>query len=175
MKILTVALLAVAAAALVGPAVAGVETIHDADADFGAYATYEWMESSDVPQIVEIRHYLVEQIEAQLEAAGLKKVETGGDLKVGARVGTTIETSASMGYNEQVPWTVGYVWRGDRSINENTLIIDVVDAAANHAVWQGVANKTFYDEDRMNYGRLEKKIDKILSTMFRNFPPNPGK
>ena len=54
------------------------------------------------------------------------------------------------------------------------LIVDVVDAAANHAVWQGFAAKTFYDEDRINYDRLRSKIDKIISKMFRDFPPKPG-
>ena len=44
-----------------------------------------------------------------------------------------------------------------------------------HAIWQGVANKTFYDQDRTNYGRLRNKIDKIISKMFRDFPPKPGK
>lgn len=175
MKVLTAALLTVVTTALVVPAVAGgVETLHDADADFGSYATYEWMESKEVPAIPEIRRYLVHQIEAQLEAAGFKKVESGGDLKVGARVSTTTETSASMHYAGEVPWTVGYIWRGDRGINETSLIVDVIDAAANHAIWQGFADKTFYDQDRTNYGRLRKKIDKLISTMFHDFPPKPG-
>lgn len=173
MKILTIAIPVVLTTVLAVPAVAKVETLSDPNADFGAYETYQWMESNDAPEMPDMRRYLIAQIEARLEAAGLKKVESGGDLKVGARVTTTIETSASMNYTGEVPWTVGYVARGDRSIEESSLVVDVIDAAANHAIWQGFARKTFYDQDRTDYGRLRKKIDKIVAEMFRDFPPKP--
>jgi hypothetical protein len=173
-KTLTAALLVVATFSWALPAAAGVETLHDPDADFSAYATYEWMESSVVAQIPEIRRYLVDRIDAQLESAGLKKVETGGDLKVGIRGATSGESSATSAYVGETTWTIGYVWRGARSFTETTLIVDVVDAAANHAIWHGMATKTFYSEDRMYYDRLRKKIDKVISKMFRDFPPKPG-
>ena len=149
--------------------------MHGANADFAAYATYEWMESNDVPQIPEIRRYLIDQIEAQLGSAGLKKVETDGDLKVGIRMGATIESTSSSAYATPETWSIGFPLRGDRSITETTMIVDVIDAAANHAIWQGFAAKTFHDQDRMDYGRLRKKVDKLVSAMFRDFPPKPKK
>ncbi len=49
-----------------------------------------------------------------------------------------------------------------------TLIVDLVDSDSGDLVWRGVGSGTLSTKPEKN----EKKINKVASKMFKNFPPD---
>ncbi len=50
---------------------------------------------------------------------------------------------------------------------EGTLIIDIAHPAKQEVVWRGVATDTLSDKSSKN----TKKVQKMVSKMFKNYPP----
>ena len=110
---------------------------------------------------------------AELEAAGLTKTDEAPDVYVLYHVALNQDRRIQVddfGY-----WNR---WRGPRygggdvtvfDVNVGTLIVDMLDADSEEAVWRGMAQKDLPptpDPDKM-----EKKLAKILRKMFHNYPP----
>jgi hypothetical protein len=49
------------------------------------------------------------------------------------------------------------------------LMVDVFDAHTKKLVWRGTASNVLSDKPESN----EKKLEKSLHDMFKNFPPRP--
>ena len=149
-------------------AVAGVEVRHDPSADFSAYRTYSWVDDGEPVRIPEIRAHLVRRIEEQLARAGLRKIDAGGDLDVMVSIIGATGMGTPGGYVKSIRWGVGVFTRDVADYAKGTLIVDIVDRAADREVWQGFAAATIVDVD---YEKLRRKIDKVTRKMFREFPP----
>jgi hypothetical protein len=149
------------------PAAAGVEVSTDPRADYAAYRTYSWVEG-DPARMPQIRNHLVRRIDEQLTAAGLKRVATDGDLKVAIHVASESTYQAVGNYWNSVTWEYGFFTSDVHGSTEASLVVDLVDAAANRAIWQGRYADTLLDLD---YGKLTKKVDQVVKKMFRDFPP----
>jgi hypothetical protein len=50
-----------------------------------------------------------------------------------------------------------------------TLVIDIFDAPSKKLIWRGKATETLSDKPDKN----EKKLEKAVEEMFKNFPPKP--
>jgi len=50
------------------------------------------------------------------------------------------------------------------------LIVDMADVKNKDFIWRGTASDTLSDKPEKN----QKKLDKALTKMFKNFPPTPG-
>lgn len=71
----------------------------------------------------------------------------------------------------------GYRWGGwDRwgpttvnvyEIPTGTLIVDLLDGRSNELVWRGIATKTLSE----NPQKVAKLINKVVTKMFKKFPP----
>ena len=150
-----------------------VNVDYDHSADFTKYKTYAWMESRN-PAPSDLSHRrIVEAIDQQLAAKGLRKVDRNPDLLVVYNAGVKEQVSVqgySYGYYP-------YRWGGGGSVYlyENvelqaTLIVDLVDAQKQELAWRGVATDTISDKPEKNI----KKINKAAEKMFKKFPP-PGR
>src|SRR5207248_3139030 len=71
-----------------GTALAGkVTTDYDHKADFSKYKTFMWMQEPN-PQEAFMKERIVQSINAQLEARGMRLVQTGADMAIGSNVAT---------------------------------------------------------------------------------------
>jgi hypothetical protein len=151
-----------------------VDVDFNSNVDFSKFKTYAWLESKHPakglwPQRV------IDGIDKQLQAKGLKKVEMSQnpDLEVvynsGVKERTTVE-----GYDYGYGYGPWWGWGGPRSTTyqtyvdkEATLAVDLVDTAQKEMVWRGVARDTLSDSSEKN----QKKLDKALEKMFKKYPP----
>src|SRR5262245_8161293 len=134
---------AVIVMALISPAISStVRSDFDDHFDFSKPKTFTWI-TKDNPDYPLAHPRIIKAIETQLIAKGLKGVETGGDLKVAYHISVGKKT-------EITDWGYAPGW-GGHSIDvyqytEGTVVVDLINAAADKLVWRGsgtdvVANK----------------------------------
>lgn len=161
---------------------------YDRKVDFKAYRTYSWGKGTDAPNPM-THQRIIEDVDAQLAAKGLQKVDSNPDLVVIYNVSVNAETSISTysiggpynGY--QYNWTTlggnymsGTIGAGDpqavvQTIQVGELVVDLIDVKLKHFVWRGAASETLKDRDTM---KIRKKVDKAVAKMFKSYPPKPG-
>ena len=148
----------------------------DKNVDFSAYKTYSWREGT--PAINPLGHQRINAgIEAQLAAKGWKKVDGDSDVVVIYSASTSSETRINT-FDSGGPWG-GYRWGWGGGMSTTTvqnikvgeLVVDMADVKSKSFIWRGTASDTMSDKPEKN----QKKLDKALTKMFKNFPPTPGK
>ncbi|MBV9929201.1 MAG: DUF4136 domain-containing protein [Acidobacteria bacterium] len=152
---------------------------YDRGADFAAYRTYKWVDipGGAVPDPL-IDRAIKQAADEQLVLKGLVRVEENADLYVGYQVAVSLEKSIDLWSTGTGPG--GWGGWGDRSVRGQTstvpvgiLLVDLYDAAKKQLVWRGDAVKTIdlkKDPDK-NYRNLQK----VMTKLFKNYPPKPGK
>ena len=158
-----------------------VNTDFDKNANFSSYKTYTWAEGT--PARNPLGHQrIIAGIEAQLAAKGWQKVENDPDVVVIYSAATSTKTQINT-FESGGPWG-GYRWGwgGYRGMGGGTstttvqeipvgqLIVDMADVKNKSFIWRGTASDTLSDKPEKN----QKKLDKVLAKMFKNFPPTPG-
>lgn len=158
---------------------------YDRSANFAAYKTYQWVEipGGSVPdQLVD--QAIMRAADEQLRQRGLTKVENNADLYIGYQVVINLEKSVSL-------WGTGGDWGplggwgpwgsgGLHSIQGQTstvpvgiLLIDLYDIGRKQLVWRGDAIKTI--ELKTDPDKNYKNLQKVMTKLFKNYPPKPGK
>ena len=160
-----------------------VNTDYDKKTDFSSYKTYSWAEGTRAANPLGHQR-IVAGIEAQLAAKGWQKVESDSDVVVIYSAATSTKTQINT-FESGGPWG-GYRWgwggyRGGMGGGMSTttvqespvgqLIVDMADVKNKSFIWRGTASDTLSDKPEKN----QKKLDKALTKMFKNFPPAPGK
>ena len=152
---------------------------YDKAANFSSYKTYSWSEGT--PAKNPLGHQrIIAGIEAQLAAKGWQKVESDSHVVVIYSAATTTETQINT-FNSGGPWG-GYRWGWGgygggmstttvQNIPVGQLVVDMADVKNKAFIWRGTATDTLSDKPEKN----QKKLDKALAKMFKNFPPTPGK
>src|ERR1700758_2705147 len=121
-------------------------------------------------------------VDAQLAQKGLTRVEKGGDLLVGYQASVNQEKSINLwGSGGNGWWGGGPFWgagftsvQGQTStIPVGTLVVGLYDPARKQLIWRGDATKTvdLKKDPNKNYQTLQKAMTKL----FKNYPPQPGK
>jgi hypothetical protein len=140
---------------------------YDRDANFASYKTFQWDESGtgagDPLRDRDIRR----AIEDQLAQKGLRKVESGADLRVSYQTALDREKQIDA-------FTMGPRWSGmgratTSTVEVGTLVLSLYDSNKRVLVWRGGVSKTLNvskDPDK-NYKNLEKAVAKLL----KNYPP----
>ena len=155
-------------------AVASAQEVHynyDRAANFHAYKTYQWVETSSRAANPLVDQNIKRGIEEQLAAKGFARVELGADINVGYQVAVELEKQFD-------GWGSGPRWSGTgrvstSTIEVGTLAIGLVDAKSGKLVWSGDVTKTLdvkKDPDK-NYQNLQKALTKL----FKNYPPGADK
>lgn len=153
-------------------ATARVDVDSDETVNFSKYKTYAWQAGTPSKDpLMEKR--IRSAVEGELNAKGLSKRESGADLYVITHASSKTEKQIDVnrfGY-------AGYGWYGwDRwgpttvnvyEIPTGTLIVDLLDGRSNELVWRGVATKTLSE----NPQKVAKLINKVVTKMFKKFPP----
>ena len=135
--------------------------------DFSKYKTYAWVKPVRPTRDPFMDQRIVDAVDAQLAAKGLRKVDTNPDLWVTYQAGAREEKSAmatGMG-----GWRMGGgMGRIDPIIeNVGTLVVDLSDGQQKRLIWRGAASDTLSDKPDKN----TKKLDKAIAKLFKQFPP----
>lgn len=159
-----------------------VETDFDHHVNFSQYKTYSWQEIKRANSLWTSR--IKEAVNAQLEAKGLSQSAEGGDVAIVAIKTTKTQRTLDTFYDG---FGGGWGWRGfggydgfggggearttEHDYKEGTLIIDMYDAKTKQLIWRGNAEDTLSDKPDRN----EKKLERAVQKMLKNFPPRPAK
>jgi hypothetical protein len=128
-------------ALLAAPVAADVQIGHDAEHDFTAVRTYAWDAGTPAAK-PEVQAWIVEAVDRELQAKGLRRVEGQADVRV-----------STVAYAELDVFTRGNYVRLDRYdswgvitsdvVDKSTgnLMVDLIDPATGEPVWRGVARE----------------------------------
>lgn len=159
-------------------AAAGVTVDWDAKAPFASYKT--WAFKPGTPARSELNQTRLESILTNaLAAEGLAPAGADPDLWVVTHAASEIRqgvrvTDYGYGYGAGY-YRYGYGYH-DIEVDSyeykvGTLIVDIVDAKTGKLAWRGEASDTIGDDPK----KLEKKVAKVVTKMFQQYPPPPAK
>jgi hypothetical protein len=158
---------------LAGPTFAGADVEFDRAADFSKYRTYQWKAGTPAPD-KRVQSRITQAVDGRLQASGLQRTESGGDLLVVSHISTASDTLAGgddFGYGGWPGWGASSGMGGSpdegSELPGGTLIVDLVDAETSKLVWRGVASGTVKGTSE----KTEKSVDKKIGKLFRSFPP----
>ena len=131
-----------------------VELDYDKEADFSAFETYGWKDSTEGAADPAMHTRIVWYVERELEKKGLKKVPDGqGDLLVRyyAKAREELKGTPSQG-ESSLPGGAGQLTTGvDFSkVTEGTLILELQRASDEKAVWRAGTQHISIDKKRID-------------------------
>lgn len=148
--------------------------------DFARYKTYQWVkiEGAQYPNEL-LDEQIMRSIDAQLAQKGLRRVDGGiQDLTVAYQVALNKETQWNAYSTGGSYWGWGG-WRGwggmetttaySKTITVGTLDLDIYDNLTKKQVWRGEATKSL--DPPKDPTKLQKKIDKAMAKLLKNYPP----
>lgn len=145
-------------------------------ADLTKYKTYSWSKGTTGANPV-VQQIIVNAVDQQLAAKGLKKVEADPDLLLSAFVWTESEL-----YQTNESWAPVFnslstgVVAGPQSwpVTKGTLVVEISDAKNNDGLWRGTATDTMKhgpSGDKLKDAKTaEKPIKKAVEKMFKKYP-----
>jgi Domain of unknown function (DUF4136) len=149
-----------------------VHTDYDHNANFERYHTYSWKMVKTPNSLWDQR--VQDAVNEQLQKKGWQLVPSGGDVVLSA-IGTTKTETTLQTYYDGPGWG-GWGWGGfgtattvPEQYHQGTLVVDMFVANTKKLLWRGVAQDTLSEKPSKNEKKLEKAVDK----MFKDFPPKP--
>ncbi len=155
-------------------AVAKVTTDYEKGTDFSKYRTYAWAEGKGTPLKDPLMQGRLENaINAQLDAKGLSKDESGPDLSVVIHASEEDQkeiVGTSFGYGGWRGWGggMGTTTATSYTIPYGTLVVDLVDTTDNKLVWRGKASDIVIPSKPE---KATKKLNGAVEKMFKKYPP----
>ena len=144
---------------------------YDKGADFSKYKTYTWAKPDHPIQRPQLYQDVVGTIDQDLQAKGLTRVSSNGDLSLSSAGGI------DFGYNSPPTATMDPVmWQGEYGapvlnaplVAQRTLSLQFIEESQGKMVWKGtVMQKPDREQKDKALVLAEKAIDKLL----KGFPP----
>jgi hypothetical protein len=150
---------------------AAVKVDYNHSVDFSRYQTYSWIKVSVEDPLWEDR--ITNAVDSQLVGKGWKKVVSGGDASLAAYGSTRTQKTLQTWYDG---FGGGWYWRGfgdglaTTTVQETpvgTLMVDIFDTPTKKLIWRAVSTETLSGKPEKD----EKKLEKAVAEMFKNFPP----
>lgn len=178
MKILRISLLLTLVAFATVAIAQDVKTDYNHGVNFSAFKTFMWIKEPK-PTNPLFKERIMEAVNAQLTAKGLRLVSSGGDLGVSANTATKEEHTLSSFYDNfpggwgwHRRWGVpGTVTTYVDTYTVGTLVVDLFDRETKQVVWWGTASDTVSEKSEKNTKHLNEAVEK----MFKDFPPKAEK
>ena len=146
-----------------------VSVDYDKQADFSRCATYAWVEGRPAADSLADKH-IVDAIDGALAARGLRKVQDGPGCYV--RYQASVRPLKRLqAWDARGPFRGGMVTVEVESVQEGTLVVDILDAGGRQLIWRSVARNTVSNDPAKNEKRLAKSVNK----MFRELPTASAK
>ena len=163
---LVIALIAVSLASAL--TVAGVKVDLDENVDFSAYGTYAWEKGISAAQ-PNVEQWILDAVDAQLQSAGLTKVEGEADLMVSSHA--FAEAMASQDVVDPGYWgspdEFGMPTVSVSDFRKGTLAVRLRDRAEDKVVWRAVATATLKDASGK---KIRETVERMTKKMFKKFP-----
>ena len=143
-----------------------VTSDYDHSVDFSRYRTFMWVHEPDTNEPF-MRDRIMKFVNEKLRLRGLRQVNEGADLAVGANLATE-ERHTWETYYSGSDWGWGPTWSTTemRTYQVGTLTVDLFDAESHKVIWQGVG----VDKVSSKPEKQTKDTDKQIEKMFRYFP-----
>jgi hypothetical protein len=148
-----------------------VKTDRDKHVDFSKYHTFTWIKEPKTENPL-MKQRIIDAVNTQLAAAGLRLVESHADLGVAANTATRQEHTLQ-GFYDGFPggWGWHRYWGGPvmtyvDTYEVGTLVVDLFDTETKQVVWWASATDTISDKPEKNAEHLNKAVEK----MFKDFP-----
>lgn len=147
---------------------------YDHSINFAKYHTYSWIAVNVEAPLWKDR--VANAIDNQLLAKGWRKVDSGADATIVAVGSTYTERTFETWYDGgfRGGWYHHGWWGGPGFATTTvertpvgTLHIDIFDAQSKNVIWHGDCSDTL----TQNPEKDEKKLQKAMVDVFRNFPP----
>lgn len=158
---------------------------YDTTANFTSYKTYAWSKDIDKKtgqsriDTPLVHQRVRESIESQLAAKGLQKVEPAqANVLVTYHLSVAVvgHTSSSMSLGigsysgrSSLGISVG-VPLGARTVEEGTLVIDIIDNKSNAMVWRGIASRKLSNRT-LSPEQAKASVDEVVKEILANYPP----
>jgi len=162
---------------LASPALAGKNDIHvdfDKDFDFSTIHSYAWHEDPTFSLEKDnkyIHDRIVDVVDARFYRAGIKKLDSGGDINIAYRVSTSTDLSLDsgfIGYGYPIGWYWDPYWNSlwatpnmpgsGRTYTKGTLLVEAWTTETKKLIWRGSATSAMSE----NYDKMYEKIYKIV-------------
>lgn len=147
----------------------------DRGANFADYHTYMW-EASPNPAKGDWNQRIIDQVDKQLQAKGLTKVDANPDLWVVYSNSIKNEHQVvGVGYGFGTNW--GYGSTGGPATHVTfayklgTLVVELADTKNKQLLWRGEVSDTISDNTNKNI----KNLDKAVAKLFKGYPPKQKK
>ena len=141
---------------------------YDHSANFTKYRTFSWIKEPITPKDPLMKQRIIDSVNAQLMAKGLRQVDSNGDLGVAVHVATQEKQTLNTFYDGFGPWAWGMgVTTTVETYNEGTIVVDLFDAQTKKAVWRGTAVKDVSSKP----SKATEQVGKALEKIFKNYPP----
>jgi len=152
--------------------------------DFSKFKTYTWADGFPAKNPL-IDQQIKANVEEQLAAKGLRRVEEGGDLRVHYMVAVDMDIEVA-----RSRWSTTGDWAGQMrsgisvrsqtwDLEVGTLVVCLSDASDKQLLWRGTAS-TMLDKKSRNTNimeamaedarKAEKRVRKSVAKMFKQYP-----
>ena len=153
----------------------------DPRVDLNTYRTYAWTQGSSGANPV-VNQIIINAVDAQFAAKGIKKVQTDPDLTLSAFVWTESDMQVS---NPSWAPSLNSLTTGVGVVSQSwvvtkgTLVVQMSDTKTKNEVWRGTATDTMKNNptgDKIKDAKTaEKPIKKAVEKMFKQFPKTSQK
>lgn len=156
-----------------------IKTGYDKSADFSSYKTYAWTQAQPSPIQPLVATIIAADIDHELSARGLRKVEKDPDLLVAYYAGANVQSAfahTDPGYLSTggIPPPNATMWTGSLpatampQVVKGRLIVDLADARKQQLVWRASAEAKLDYEKR---SKIYDTVNKVIPKMFEQYPP----
>jgi hypothetical protein len=159
-----------------------IKSGYDKSADFSKYHTYAWAKSQMPATRPILSDYVVNAIDGQLKAKGLKRVEQNEDLTLipggGIEYGSNLPAGTPVLpiYGGPPPDMNATMWTGANPssassgpiVAQGSLTLEFVDRSRNEVIWNGTVT------EKLDPTQKQKALDlvgKAIVKLLNKFPP----
>ena len=145
-----------------------VHTDYDHHANFERYHTYSWEKVQTSDPLWQSR--VKEAVDQALQSKGWQKADSGADVALMAVGSTRNQQEYNTFYNGLGGWRWGGFGETTTTVDSykiGTLVLDMYDSRNKQLIWRGAASDTLSNKPDKD----EKKLDKTVEKMLKNFPP----
>lgn len=152
----------------------------DKSLDFSKFKTYSWAQHGAVAHPM-LAADIVAAIEDEMNARGMKKVQSGGDLII--QVYGSIDADETLYSNDPLymatggippfdpsmtgPAFIGFYGNTSVVVHKGEMIVDLIDAANKKLAWRAMAQESVSSADPQ---KLMKEVNSAISQMFKKYP-----
>jgi uncharacterized protein DUF4136 len=156
-----------------------IKTGYDKSAEFSGFKTYAWTEQQPSPIQPLVATIIVADIDHELAAKGLRKVEKDPDVWVSYYAGGNAQSAFAQTdpgnlSTGGIPSPNATMWTGSLpatalpQVVQGKLFVDLVDARKQQLVWRAsVEAKLDYDKR----SKIYDTVNKVIPEMFKDYPP----